>query len=68
MTLKDRFLEILEVTDRNFQNEDAECFKKIADDYAIEFAYWITDSENNNVKGSISIEKLLEIFKKENKL
>jgi hypothetical protein len=33
--------------------------------FTTDFAYWLTDSSNENVKGSISIEELLEIYKKE---
>ena len=40
----------------------------IADEFAIGFAEWVTDSRNKNVKGSITIEELLEIYKKENEL
>lgn len=66
MRLKDRFLEILEVTDRNFQNEDAKCFEKIADDYAIEFITWCIENElYYSIKyHRISLKELLEIFKK----
>lgn len=39
----------------------------ICDEFAIGFAEWITDSRNENVKGSISIEELLQIYKDENK-
>lgn len=63
MQLKEKFNKV----GYNEYGIDVNKCEQIADDYAIDFAYWITDSENNNVKGSISIEELLEIFKKENK-
>ena len=54
-------------TETEFNNQKNKCVL-IADEFAIEFAYWLTDSENKNVKGQISIEELLEIYKKENEL
>lgn len=44
--------------------ENAKFCVKIADEYAVNFAYWLTDSENKNVKGRITIEELIEIYKK----
>jgi hypothetical protein len=64
MTLRDK---IVEATDL-FYKSKLDSLEKIANEYAIEFAEWVTDSRNENVKGSISIEQLLEIFKKETKL
>ena len=61
MTLRDKICNnIPEVTCKN-----VDLLEKITDDYAIEFAEWVTDSRNKNVRGSISIEELLNIFKKE---
>ena len=39
-------------------------FEQIADDYAIEFAEWVIDTDNKPV-GQFTIKQLLEIFKKE---
>ena len=47
----------------NFADENAMICVKIADEYAVDFAYWLTDSGNKNVKGQISIEELLNIYK-----
>ena len=38
--------------------------EKIADDYAIEFAEWVIDTDNKP-EGQFTIKDLLEIFKKE---
>lgn len=42
---------------------EAQC-GQIADDYAIEFAEWVIDTDNKPV-GQFTIKELLEIFKKE---
>ena len=42
---------------------EAQC-GQIADDYAIEFAEWVIDTDNKPV-GEFTIKELLEIFKKE---
>ena len=54
MTLKEKF--------SNYAIRYYKC-EQIADDFAIGFAEWVTDSRNKNVKGSITIEELLEIYK-----
>lgn len=74
MTLKEKF-DIISCNDCDMPYCDIKCtmlsdselnkLEQIADDYAIEFAYWLTDARNENITGSITIEKLLEIFKKE---
>lgn len=67
MTLKEKFQNIPSDYLPLSNNQKNKCVL-IADEFAIEFAYWLTDSENKNVKGQISIEELLEIYKKENEL
>jgi hypothetical protein len=40
---------------------------EVKDEFTIDFAYWVTDSNNIKTK-DISIEELLEIYKKEKSL
>lgn len=58
MTLKERFKDISEI--RNYNHFDILTKKlvKIADNYAIGFAEWITKAE-------LPLQELLEIYKKE---
>lgn len=68
MTLKEKFHQWLKTEPFSSKERptlrEAQC-EQIADNYAIEFAYWLTDARNKNVTESITIEELLEIFKKE---
>jgi len=58
MTLNEIY--ILETGNETF----ADNCEKIADDYAIEFAEWVIDTDNKPI-GEFTIKELLEIFKKE---
>jgi hypothetical protein len=63
MTLKEKFKEILTAFWINDWEDECE---KIADEFAIGFAEWLTyNRENNYTK---SIKELLEIYKKESNL
>jgi hypothetical protein len=62
MTLKEKFLELAFAKISSEELRD-ECVK-IADDYAIEFANWVIDTDDKPV-GQFTITELLEIFKKE---
>ena len=68
MTLKEKFSQFTKKEIWEKENHNAEECELISDDYAIEFAYWLTDARNKNVKESITIENLLEVFKKEKEL
>lgn len=46
---------------------DEKTHEILRDEFAIDFAYWITDSNNIKTK-DISIEELLEIYKNEKQL
>jgi hypothetical protein len=48
-------------------DEEVEVIEKIADDYAIEFAVWTQDQDYRNDYDNchLTMEQLLEIFKKE---
>lgn len=70
MTLREKFIKcrnklnqyyVLPITD------DAEQLEKIADDYAIEFAYWyeFTLRESDNLNQRFTPKELIEMFKKE---
>lgn len=58
MTLKEKIEEVK--INKVMANE----LEKVADDYAIEFAEWVIDTDNKPV-GHFTIKELLEIFKKE---
>jgi uncharacterized protein YegJ (DUF2314 family) len=62
MTLKEKFKQWLD-TNPNIIFRDTQC-EKIADDYAIDFANWVIDTDDKPV-GQFTIKELLEIFKKE---
>ncbi len=66
MTLKEKYLELAfaKITSEELRDD---CVT-IAEDFAIDFAYWITDPRNENVNYSITIEELLEIYKKKKEL
>jgi len=65
-TYIDLFLNYVDSHSITVNNSEVNAFKcfEIAKDLAIMFAYWITDSKNNNVKGSITIEDVFEIYLK----
>jgi hypothetical protein len=76
MKLKERFEQFTEQKSYDKKNYNAEECEQIADDYAIEFAVWICNLENNylHLLGLYGFNKkyiektfseLLEIFKKE---
>jgi len=74
MKLRERFLDIIEHTKPHWYKVDAESCEKIADDFAIGFAEWLTISYPNqrkfllkqgNLRGFYSTKELLEIYKKE---
>lgn len=62
MTLKEKFKQWLDTKPR-YQIREVQ-LEVIADDYAIEFAEWVIDTDNKPV-GQFTIKELLEIFKKE---
>ena len=78
MTLKEKFLQIKDSQSRDgvtlmFENEAKEC-EQIADDYAIEFAYWLIHQDicQRGEKNFVcadgrqrNTQELLETFKKE---
>jgi len=67
MTLKEKFQEEpVVVYQESFilTNQSAERLVELADDYAIEFAEWVIDTDDKPV-GQFTITELLEIFKKE---
>lgn len=61
MTLKEKFNNLDSCV---LLHNSREC-EKIADDYAIEFAEFLYDCALNETLDNKSLEKLLEIFKKE---
>jgi len=65
MTLNDKFSN-LELDDPYIfmGKEDAKKCQLIAQEFAIEFAEWIIDTDNKPI-GKFTIKELLEIFKKE---
>jgi len=65
--MKEKFLEYVDDCSRtsDFATENAMHCVEICEQFALDFAYWLTDSQNKNVKGQISIEELLEIYKKQ---
>ena len=65
MTLKEKLFNAIFDNAWEFKTENVvpEC-EKIADDYAIEFAEWVIDTDNKPV-GHFTIKELLETFKKE---
>jgi hypothetical protein len=66
MTLKEMFEEYTWQICEDYENDykQAKECEKIADDYAIEFANWVIDTDDKPV-GQFTIKELLEIFKKE---
>ena len=67
MTLRDKFKKCKDASNTYYVlpiADDAEQLEKIADDYAIEFANWIIDTDGKPI-GEFTITELLEIFKKE---
>jgi predicted acetyltransferase len=71
MTLREKFIRHTEIPNIfGIWIEDLEAAnqcEQIADDYAIEFADWIIDTDNKPV-GEFTIRQLLEIFKREKEL
>jgi uncharacterized protein YegJ (DUF2314 family) len=61
MTLREEFT--FNCRECDFEENAIQC-EKIADDYAIEFAEWVIDTDDKPV-GQFTIKELLEIFKKE---
>lgn len=47
----------------NFADENTNICIDIANKHAVDFAYWITNPKNKDVKGCVTIEELLEIYK-----
>lgn len=64
MTLKEKFAQFTKQEVWEKMNYNAKECELIADDYAIEFAEWIIDTDNKPI-GEFTIKELLEIFKKE---
>ena len=71
MTLKKKFFENI-IINKVFYNNDCDMLsvvcEKIADDYAIEFAYWYLNlfhTDNDSTFDNNTQKELLEIFKKE---
>lgn len=65
-TITDLFLNYVDnnsITDNSDKENAFKCFE-VAKHLSIMFAYWLTDSRNNNTKGSITIEDLFEIYLK----
>ena len=60
MTLKEKFEDILRVTNKLWNKVDAESCEQITDEFAIGFAEWILGYD-----GVKSVKELLEIYKKE---
>ena len=52
---------LINISQMEFDNPK-QCVQ-ICDEEIVKFAYWITDPRNENVKGSVTIEELLEIYK-----
>lgn len=60
MKLKDKFLELLKDYNPAFKNTESKGCEKIADDFAIGFAEWLSDWHTKE-----RLKELLEIYKKE---
>ena len=59
MTLKEKFIEAFK-SGKRFDIKNAEV---IVDEFAIEFAEWVIDTDNKPI-GEFTIKELLEIYKK----
>lgn len=61
MTLREKFSNLLPFYNKNDNHKKSTECEKIADDYAIEFAFWLL-TEKDETK---TLREMLEIFKKE---
>jgi hypothetical protein len=61
MKIRKRLSDLVE---ESYFNPVTDKLEKIADDYAIEFAQWLIDTDSEPKRG-FTIKELLEIFKKE---
>jgi len=64
MTLKEKFEDILRVTNKLWNKVDAESCEKIADEFAIGFAAWCIWNNDEDL-ANYSYKELLEHYKKE---
>jgi len=66
-TLREKFKTKVSINTQGESGRFANQCVSIADDYAIEFAEWVIDTDDKPV-GEFTIKELLEIFKKEKAL
>ncbi len=65
MTLKEKFLNVLDYTSLRWTDTDSEECEKITDEFAIGFVEWLDKLQSIDYK---TYEQLLKIYKKEKEL